>query len=76
MSMPPNTKKRQSPLAAGSAQSNSIDKANDNADSSRAQAGLPEYRDRRQFLIAMFMIGAVRAERVVERIATEIEAAT
>jgi hypothetical protein len=45
--------------------------------SAAGSQGGPEYRDdRRRFLIAMFMIGAVRSERVVERIAGEIEAAT
>jgi hypothetical protein len=35
----------------------------------------PEYGDRRRaFLIAMFMIGAVPHERVVERILAEVEA--
>jgi len=35
----------------------------------------PEYgRSRRKFLIAMFMCGAVRSDRVVERIAAEVNA--
>jgi hypothetical protein len=55
---------------------------NDGADSTRqrqpsnltADAGLPQFRDRRAFLIWACMIGVVPPERVVERVVAEIEA--